>query len=228
MIKRLIAGLVVLVVVVGAGAGWLRYSQQKAAEAQVLQASGILEATDIALSSELGRRLQSVSVQEGQFVRRDTELAQFDTDLLQHQIITSEGAVQAHLQRELPRQTLRSPIDGWVVRRVFEPGEDVPAGAPVVVVADWRQLTLKVYLPEDKFGRINVGQAANITVDSYPGLTFAGRVTSVASNAEFTPRDMQTKEDRVKSVYAIKLAVPNPAMKLKAGMFADAVFVPGS
>jgi HlyD family secretion protein len=111
-----------------------------------------------------------------------------------------------------------------VVRTAFEPGEIVPAGMPVVVVADWRNLTLKVYLPEDQFGRVGVGQSARVSVDAYPSEGFRGTVTSIASDAEFTPRDMQTQEGRVKSVYAIKLRVPNVDLRLKPGMFAAAVF----
>jgi HlyD family secretion protein len=95
---------------------------------------------------------------------------------------------------------------------------------PVVVVADWRELTLKAYLPEDQFGRLSVGQTARITVDAYPGKTFTGQVSFIASKAEFTPRTVQTQEDQVKSVYAIKLRVPNSDLRLKPGMFADAVF----
>ncbi|MBI4491631.1 MAG: efflux RND transporter periplasmic adaptor subunit [Chloroflexi bacterium] len=89
-------------------------------------------------------------------------------------------------------------------------------------------MTLKVYLPEDKFGRVALGQAASITVDAYPGEAFAGTVTSIASQAEFTPRNVQTKEDCVKSVYALKLRVPNGDLRLKPGMFADAVFAVGT
>ena len=118
----------------------------------------------------------------------------------------------------------RAPLDGWVVVTFFEPGEQVPPGVPVVVVADWRELTLKVYLPEDKFGRVALGQSADITVDAYPGEAARGRVTFIASESEFTPRNVQTREDRVKSVYAIELRVPNADLRLKSCMFADAIF----
>ncbi|MCC6175693.1 MAG: efflux RND transporter periplasmic adaptor subunit [Chloroflexi bacterium] len=180
------------------------------------------------MSSELGGRLAERPVREGDRVRKGDLLAQLDVELLDHQIRTAPDlSTQLHLQRERDRQTLRAPIDGWVVRTLYEPGEQVAPGAPVVVVADWRDLTLKIYLSEDRFGRVAIGQPASVTVDAYPGETFSGAVTFIASEAEFTPRNVQTREDRVKGVYAVKLRVPNQDLRLKPGMFADAVFANG-
>lgn len=229
MWKRPIVLLGVVLLVAAAGGGWWWYAARQAAEARLLRASGRLEATEVKLASELGGRLVTRPGREGEPVRRGSVLATFDTDLLDHQVRTApDSATQAHLERQRERQTLESPLDGWVVRTVFEPGEQVPPGAPVLVVADWRELTLKVYLPEDQFGRVALGQAASVTVDAYPSEVFWGEVTFIASEAEFTPRNVQTREDRVKSVYAIKLRVPNDDLRLKPGMFADAVFTGGS
>lgn len=225
MRKRRLVIIGTLVLGLVAAAGWWQYAQLQAAEARLLRTSGMIEATEVKLSSELGGRLLTRPAREGDAVRLGTVLATFDTELIEHQIQTApDTATQAHLQRQRDRQTLRSPIDGWVVRTVFEPEEQVPLGAPVVVVADWRELTLKVYLPEHQFGRVALGERANITVDAYPDEVFAGTVSFIASEAEFTPRNVQTREDRVKSVYAIKLRVPNVDLRLKPGMFADAVF----
>ena len=214
----------VVVAVTAVAGGWKWYTEQQAAEAGMLRASGRLESTEINLSSEVGGVLATRPVQEGDRVQRGAVLAAFDTDLLYHQIATADTVTRLHLQLQRDRQTLRAPFEGWVIRTDFEPGEMVPPGAPVVVLTDWRQLTLKVYLPEDQFGRVAIHQSAQVSVDSYPGEVFTGSVTSIASDAEFTPRDMQTQEDRVKSVYAIKLRVPNADLRLKPGMFADAVF----
>ena len=227
MRKRLTVGVGLALAALVATGGWWWSARQTGAESGRLQASGLLEATEVRLASELGGRLAERPAREGQPVRRGDVLAVFDTDLLDHQIRTADPAARLHLERQRERQTLRAPFDGWVARTVYEPGELVAPGAPVVVVADWRELTLKVFLPEDQFGRVMVGQAASISVDAYPGQTFAGEVTWIAAEAEFTPRNVQTREDRVKSVYAIKLRVPNTDLRLKPGMFADAVFAEG-
>ena len=227
--KRLVTICGILLVLAMTAAGWWWYSERQAAEARLLRASGMLEATSVAMSSELGGRLATRIVREGDEVRRGSVLAELDVELLEHQIVTAPDlATRLHLERQRDRQTLRSPLDGWVAQTLYEPGEQVAPGAPVVVVADWRELTLKVYLPEDRFGRVALGQRANIAVDAYPGETFAGQVTFIGSEAEFTPRNEQTREDRVKSVYPIKLRVPNADLRLKPGMFADAVFDNGT
>ena len=229
MLRRGLLALLFALLAGSAILGWRWYSEREAAEARLLRASGLLEATDVAVSSQLGGRLATRPVREGDRVRQGSLLAEFDVALLDHQIRTApDVATQRHLEQQRDRQTLRSPLDGWVVRTPFEPNEEVPPGAPVVVVADWRELTLKVYLPEDKFGRVAPGQTADVTVDAYPGEIFTGQVTFIASEAEFTPRNVQTREDRVKSVYAIKLRMPNADLRLKPGMFADATFTGGA
>ncbi len=216
---------VLVFVIAGIGVWWRAYNAAQAEEAKVLRASGMLEATEVRLGSELGGRLATRPVREGDRVSRGALLATFDVELLEHQIQTAPDVVtRLHLERQRDRQTLRSPIDGWVLRTVFEPEEQVPPGAPVVVVGDLQELSVKVFLPESQFGRVMLGQAADVTVDAYPGQTFTGRVTSIGSEAEFAPRNIQTREDRVKSVYAIKLSVPNRELRLKPGMFADASF----
>jgi HlyD family secretion protein len=113
-------------------------------------------------------------------------------------------------------------IDGRVLRTVFWPGEMVPPGAPAA--ADLAGLTAKVYLPKDRCGRLAPGRAAGASVDSCPGERFAAEVTTIGSWAEFTPLNVQTVTDHVKSEYAVKLRVPNPDLRLKPGRFADAVF----
>ncbi len=231
MLKRFMTKKVILVVVLAIVSGlaifegWSWYADQQTVEARVLRASGRLEATEVDVASELGGVLATRPVQEGDRVQRGQVVATFDTDLLDQQIQSApDTATRMRLQLQRDRQTLQAPLDGWVVRTNFETREVVPPGVPVVVVADWRSLTLKVYLPEDQFGRVGIGQSSSVSVDAYGKDTFSATVTSIASDAEFTPRDMQTQEDRVKSVYAIKLRVPNPDLRLKPGMFADAAF----
>jgi len=118
--------------------------------------------------------------------------------------------------------TLRSPLTGIVLSKNIEPGEYVFAGTPIVTVGDLVNVWLRAYVEETDLGRVKVGQTARVTTDSYPGRSYAGRVSFIASQAEFTPKSVQTRKERVKLVYRIKIDVSNPEMELKAGMPADA------
>jgi HlyD family secretion protein len=119
---------------------------------------------------------------------------------------------------------VRAPQDGVILTRNVQVGQVLSPGATVFVIGKLDTLQLIVYLPEDMYGRIKLGQTAQVSVDSYPGLTFTALVTHIADQAEYTPRNTQTVEGRRTTVYAIKLDVPNPGGKLKPGMPADVVF----
>ena len=97
-------------------------------------------------------------------------------------------------------------------------------GGTLVVLADLGHLSVTVYLPEDRYGEVKLGDAASVTVDSFPGQIFRGTVQHIADQAEFTPRNVQTPAGRRTTVFAVKLAVDNPEGKLKPGMPADVVF----
>jgi len=86
-------------------------------------------------------------------------------------------------------------------------------------------VTLTVYVPEDKLGYVNVGQEVEIQVDSFPERTFTGNVIAIAHEAEFTPRNVQTQEERVNMVFAVDVQIPNPDHSLKPGLPADAVII---
>jgi len=119
---------------------------------------------------------------------------------------------------------VRAPQDGIVMVRNLEAGEVVGPGAVVFVLGQFDTLQLTVYLPENSYGSVKLGQAARVSVDSYPGVSFPAVVVHIADQAEFTPRNVQTAEGRRTTVYAIKLDVPNPDGKLKPGMPADVTF----
>jgi HlyD family secretion protein len=118
--------------------------------------------------------------------------------------------------------TVRSPLTGVVLAKHTEPGEYVAPGTPVVTVGDLVHVWLRAYINETDLGRVTVGQQARVTTDTYPGKVYEGRVSFIASQAEFTPRNVQTKAERVKLVYRIKVDIANPKMELKPGMPADA------
>ena len=119
---------------------------------------------------------------------------------------------------------VHSPLAGLVLYRHVEPGEIASAGAPLVTVIDPEHLQLTVYVPEDRYGRIQMGQVLPVTVDSFPGETFQGTVTHIAEKAEFTPRNVQTTDNRKTTVFAIRLDLAPSGGKLKPGMPADVHF----
>jgi HlyD family secretion protein len=118
--------------------------------------------------------------------------------------------------------TITSPVSGTVLERNIEVGELAMAGTAICKLGDLSRPFLRIYLPENRYGRVKLGQAAVIRVDSYPGRVFPGRVAAIADQAEFTPKDVQTKEERTKLVFAVKIAMENPDGELKPGMPADA------
>lgn len=134
---------------------------------------------------------------------------------------TALGVIQAQMDKLL----VTAPINGILLTRLVEPGEVVAPGATLLTLGPLEHLTITVYIPEDQYGTINLGQAALVNVDSFPGETFEARVTRIADQAEFTPRNVQTQEDRRTTVFAIELGIDNPDGKLKPGMPADVEFI---
>jgi HlyD family secretion protein len=118
--------------------------------------------------------------------------------------------------------TLTCPLSGVVLSKNAEPGEVVAAGTPVVTVADLSNVYVRAYVEEGDLGRVKLGQKASVTTDSYPGKVYSGRVAFLSSEAEFTPKTVQTRKERVKLVYRVKIDVANPGHELKPGMPADA------
>ena len=114
-----------------------------------------------------------------------------------------------------------SPVDGVVTRKHAEVGETLGAGRPVVTVTDISRPWLRVYIPEDQIGKVRLGAAARIKVDTFPDREFEGRVSYVSSQAEFTPKNVQTQEERVKLVFAVNVTVDNRDGTLKPGMPGD-------
>lgn len=130
------------------------------------------------------------------------------------------------INAQLAKLTVYAPMTGTILTRNVEPGEFVQPGAAALTMGDISQLTITVYVPEDRYGEIRLGEKANVSVDSFPGEKFSATVTNIANQAEFTPRNVQTAEGRSSTVYAIKLQVVDPQGKLKPGMPADVTFLP--
>jgi multidrug efflux pump subunit AcrA (membrane-fusion protein) len=143
------------------------------------------------------------------------------------QVEIARSALDA-LQVQAAKFTLQAPIAGLVLERPVHVGEVALPGAPLMTLADLDHMTLTIYVPEDQLGRVYLGQPVSVTVDAYAGRTFPGSVTYIANEAEFTPRNVQTREERVNMVFAIRVALPNPDHALKPGMPADAVLIEAS
>jgi multidrug resistance efflux pump len=125
---------------------------------------------------------------------------------------------------QIKKLTVYAPIASMVLARNIEPGEVVQAGAPVMRLGQIDDLKITVYIPEDRYGQIKLGEKALVTVDSFPGEQFEAIVVYIADKAEFTPRNVQTAEGRKTTVFAVELTIPNNAGKLKPGMPADVRF----
>jgi len=125
---------------------------------------------------------------------------------------------------QIAKATVISPIDGILLTRNLEAGETVSPGSTVMTIGQLDVVDLVVYIPEDRYGEIDLDEEVSIRVDSFPGDTFNGTVAHISDQAEFTPRNVQTVEGRRATVYAVRLLVPNPEMKLKPGMPADVTF----
>ena len=125
-------------------------------------------------------------------------------------------------ETRLDYTTLRAPDNGIVLSKSTEPGEYVSPGTPIVTAADLHHVWLRGYVDETDLARVKLGQKAEVTTDSYPGKVYEGRISFISSQAEFTPKTVQTQKERVKLVFRVKIDLDNPSMELKPGMPADA------
>jgi HlyD family secretion protein len=133
----------------------------------------------------------------------------------------AEAAV-AQAEAMLSNARIHAPFSGIVTVRHRQPGEAVSAGMPVLTLMDPADRWVRIYVREDRVGRVSLGQRAEIRADAYPDRRYAGRVVFIAGEAEFTPRNVQTPDERVKLVYAVKVAIEgDSALELKPGVPAD-------
>jgi HlyD family secretion protein len=158
-------------------------------------------------------------------------LARARVTLAEAQLTAAQAKAQvdlATLDLQLEKLRIYAPVDGFVMTRHIEPGEVLLAGAPAMSIGQLLDLTITVYLAEDRYGQIRLGDTVRISVDSFPGQAFDGSVVRIADRAEFTPRNVQTEEGRRTTVFAVEVAIDDPGGLLKPGMPADVQFVPPS
>ena len=152
-------------------------------------------------------------------------LAPAQLEAAQAQVDAAQAAL-ALLDAQLSKLVVVAPAEGVILSRAIEPGEVASPGATLLVMGGLTDLKVTVYVPEDRYGQIQLGQTAQLTVDSYPGRVFEAKVLQIANQAEFTPRNSQTVEGRKDTVFAVQLSIANPDQALKPGMPADVDFTP--
>jgi multidrug efflux pump subunit AcrA (membrane-fusion protein) len=140
----------------------------------------------------------------------------------QAQVEQAEAAMAA-LIVDRDQHILSAPLAGWVAEKVAHEGEMAVPGAPLLTLADLSNLTLTVYVPEPDMNLVSIGQSVKVRVDTFPGETFIGHITFINNEAEFTPKNIQTKEERVNTVFAVKIKLEDQEQRLKPGMPADAI-----
>jgi HlyD family secretion protein len=179
-----------------------RIEQIDAAAAQMDRARAALKMTE-SNALEIKRREQELPLRRSEIARAAASLAMIESQLA---------------------DTLAySPVDGVVLVKAADVGEVLAAGTTIVTIGDIDHPWLRAYVNETDLGRVKLGTKAKITTDSYPGKEYEGRVSFISSEAEFTPKQIQTKEERVKLVYRIKIDLQNPEHELKSNMPADAI-----
>jgi HlyD family secretion protein len=179
-----------------------RIEQIDAASAQMDRAHAALKMTE-SNALEIKRREQELPLRRSEIARAAAGLAMIESQLA---------------------DTLAySPVDGVVLVKAADVGEVLAAGTTIVTIGDIDHPWLRAYINETDLGRIKLGTKAKVTTDSYAGKEYEGHVSFIASEAEFTPKQIQTKEERVKLVFRIKIDLENPQHELKSNMPADAV-----
>lgn len=155
----------------------------------------------------------------------DAALEQAHRAYEQSQAAVAQAEAQiALLDAQIAKLTITAPSGGVVLLRNIEPGEFIAPGAAAFTLARVEDLTITIYVPENRYGEVRLGGVAEVRIDSFPGQTFSAIVIHIADRAEFTPRNVQTDEGRATTVYAIKLRVEDPGGDLKPGMPANVTF----
>jgi len=181
-----------------------RVEQINAQQAQLERARAALKMAE-ANAIEMKRREQELTTRRAEIGRSRASISLIDT--------------------QLADTVATSPVDGVVLVKSADVGEVLAPGTAVVTVGDIDHPWLRGYINETDLGKVKIGSRANVTTDSYPGKVYTGHVSFIASEAEFTPKQIQTQQERVKLVYRVKIQVENPNHELKSNMPADAEIV---
>jgi HlyD family secretion protein len=192
------------------------------AAARLAQARAQAQASSARLAEAMRDLERDRALLAGNAIGQET----YDKSVLARSLIESDLAqaraqVQA-LEAVLANMTVKASFDGVITVRHREPGETVGAGAPVLTLMNPDDRWVRIYIPEQRIGAVHLGQKAAIASDTWPDKRYGGTVVFIAAQAEFTPKNVQTSEERVKLVYAVKVRIgDDPRFELKPGMPAD-------
>ena len=195
--------------------------------------SSLKQAKDREALTKEGSRSEDIDQANAQLIRaraaiRGSQANGLDVKRRQEDVMAKQAEIErenaqiALIDAQLADTTAVSPIAGVVLVKSVDVGEVVAPGTAVVSVGDLDHPWLRAYIPETDLGRVKLGAKVNVRTDSFPGRIFNGKVTFISSDAEFTPKQIQTADERVKLVYRIKIEVDNPQHELKSNMPADA------
>lgn len=215
------------------------------AQAQLDSAKAELDAAQAALDllkesykpykppeAELHSAESTVEVMRAAVALAQAQLEQVEAGPFKGEVDIAKAVVEeamANLQlveHQLTELSMKAPVSGIVSQLLVRVGEVAAPGAPLVTLLDPSFLTLTIYVPETQVAKVNVGDEVEIRVDTFPDDVFVGRVRYIADQAQFTPTEVQTQEERVKLVFAVEVLIDDPDERLKPGMPADAIIIP--
>ena len=180
-----------------------------------------------------GSRAETIRTAEARVAEGEALLKQAHSNLIRieaakkeveaaRSVIAAARATFDQMAIQLEYTQLKAPRAGIITSRNIEPGEVVTPGREVLTLSDLETVDLKIFVDETEIGKVKPGQKADVRVDTFPDKTFTGTVAFISPEGEFTPKIIQTRKERVKLVYLVKVSIPNPALELKSGMPADA------
>lgn len=198
--------------------------------------SGTLEMTEHSIGFSVPGTIKEMKVEEGDTVKKGQLIALLDHyDQAKKDFERAAGLVKSggvsqedyeHLHQAMEDQSVVSPIDGVVLIRVRVAGEVVPAGAPVAVIGDTSELWVRIFVPEDLINRISMHQKARVFIDGRKN-SVEGTVRFISPKAEFTPRNIQTPEERATQTFAVKVMLTKPDPSIHPGTSADVTLAAG-
>jgi HlyD family secretion protein len=194
---------------------------QRARQAYALLKEGYRQESIAAARARLAEARAALKLARSNL--QQIEATEKEVEAAKAQVKAMQAAV-ALAEIQLSYTQLRAPSNGIIVSRNVEPGEVVSIGQEVISMADLSEVDLKVFVDETEIGRVKPGQRVDVKIDTFPDKIYPGRVSFISPEGEFTPKIIQTRKERVKLVYLVKIKIPNPDFELKSGMPADAWF----